>query len=288
MIIWLASYPKSGNTWLRFFILSLLMGRKTNLHLNHLKAIASYPDKSHLEGLTSKYLNFEEVSKNWIGSQNRINLDKKLKFFKTHNMLGKFKGHPFTNKDNTLATIHIVRDPRNVITSIKNHYNLTTYNEAKNFLFFKNQVLTLSKQEKKKYLNKEKFPLPQFIGSWQTHYLSWKNMKGNCLLVKYEDLIEKPFKEFSKISNFIGGLINIKFKEEDIIDSIKKSEFSNLKNMENQHGFTESSFDKDGKKNMFFFLGPENNWKNLLDKGLVNEINKEFENEMRDLGYIKE
>ena len=58
--------------------------------------------------------------------------------------------------------------------------------------------------------------------------------------------------------------------------------------MENQHGFTESSFDKDGKKNMFFFLGPENNWKNLLDKGLVNEINKEFENEMRDLGYIKE
>ena len=53
MIIWLASYPKSGNTWLRFFILSLLMGEKTDLNLNHLKAIANYPDKSHFDGLIS-------------------------------------------------------------------------------------------------------------------------------------------------------------------------------------------------------------------------------------------
>ena len=39
MIIWLASYPKSGNTWLRFYIISLLMGKKTDLNLNHLRAI---------------------------------------------------------------------------------------------------------------------------------------------------------------------------------------------------------------------------------------------------------
>ena len=56
MIIWLASYPKSGNTWLRFFIISLLMGKKTNLNLNHLKAIMAYPEKSQFKGLLSDVL----------------------------------------------------------------------------------------------------------------------------------------------------------------------------------------------------------------------------------------
>ena len=140
MIIWIASYPKSGNTWLRFFILSLLMGEKTDLNLNHLKAIANYPDKSHFDGLISDHLNLEEVAKNWISSQKKINLDKNLRFFKTHNMLGKFKDYPFTDKDNTIATIHIVRDPRNVITSLKNHYNLPSYEDAKKFCFLKSNT----------------------------------------------------------------------------------------------------------------------------------------------------
>ena len=150
MIIWLASYPKSGNTWLRFFIISLLMGKKTNLNLNHLRAIKNYPDKSDFKGLLTDYLNLEEVAKNWIISQNKINLDKSLRFLKTHNMLGKYRSHPFTNAENSIATIHIVRDPRNVITSLKNHYSLNTYDEAKKFLFSEDKILTLSEKEKEK------------------------------------------------------------------------------------------------------------------------------------------
>ena len=286
MIIWLASYPKSGNTWIRFFILSLLTGKKTDLNLNHLRAIANYPDKSHFNGLISDYLNLDEVAKNWINSQSKINIDKNLRFFKTHNMLGKFKNYPFTDKNNTIATIHIVRDPRNVITSLKNHYNLSNYNDAKRFLFFKNQILSLSNQEKEKYLNKEKHPLPQFIGSWQTHYLSWKNMKMNYLLVKYEDLLNKPIQEFTKISNFIGKIVKNKFTDENINDAINLSSFENLKRMEDKHGFTESPVNKDGEKNKFFFLGPKNNWKKILDQRTVNEINIEFSEEMKELGYL--
>ena len=116
MIIWLASYPKSGNTWLRFFIISLLMGKRTNLNLNHLQAIMPYPEKSQFKGLTNDVLNLEEVAKNWINSQNKINYDDSIRLLKTHNALGKFKNYSFTDDKNTLATLHIVRDPRNVIT----------------------------------------------------------------------------------------------------------------------------------------------------------------------------
>ena len=286
MIIWLASYPKSGNTWIRFFILSLLMGKKTNLNLNHLKAIANYPDKFHFNGLISDYLNLDEVAKNWINSQKKINLDKNLRFFKTHNMLGKYKNYPFTDKNNTIATIHIVRDPRNVITSLKNHYSLSSYSDAKKFLFFKNQILSLSDQEKEKYLNRDKYPLPQFIGSWQTHYLSWKNMKMNYLLVKYEDLIKQPIEEFTKISNFIGKLLKNKFTDENVKNAVKSSSFDNLKDMENNYGFTESSINKSGEKNKFFFLGPKNDWTRLLNKEIISEINNEFRVEMKELGYL--
>ena len=49
------------------------------------------------------------------------------------------------------------------------------------------------------------------ISSWKTHYKSWKLLKKNYLLVRYEDLKDNPDKEFTKISNYISNLINNKF-----------------------------------------------------------------------------
>jgi len=286
MIIWLSSYPKSGNTWLRFYIISLLMGRKTELNLNHLKAIINYPHSSQFMNLVSNLFDLDEISKNWINSQKKINSDKNLRFFKTHNMLGKFKGYPFTNAENTLGTIYIVRDPRNVITSLKNHYSLSNYIEAKEFLFNENKILTLSEDQKSLYLKSKKFPLAQFVGSWKSHYLSWKNMKKNYLIVRYEDLIENSIEEFTRVAEFVGNLLNLKFTKDQIYNAINSSSFEKLKKMEDDHGFAESNVNKDGKRNKFFFLGPNNDWRKLLEKTIINDIEKKFEKEMKELKYI--
>ena len=287
MTIWLASYPKSGNTWLRFYIISLLMGKRTKLNLNHLKAISAYPHISQFKDLISDYLNLNEVAKNWITSQERLNSDKSLRFFKTHNMLGSLNGYPFTNKGNTLGTIHIVRDPRNVITSVKNHYNFITLDEALKFLFNEQQIVTLSDEEKKKYKEKDtKYPLPQIIGSWSTHFNSWKKMNRNYLLVKYEDLVENPEETFTKIAFFIGNLIKLSFTNDQIKTAIDLSSFEKLEKMEKDYGFTESTINKKGEKNKFFYLGPKNDWKEILDKKTSDEISKKFEPEMQELGYI--
>ena len=286
MIIWLASYPKSGNTWLRFYIISLLMGKQTNLNLNHLRAIMNYPHSTQFEDLVSDLFDFDEIAKNWITSQNKINSNKNLRFFKTHNMLGKFKGNLFTNSENTLGSIYIVRDPRNVVTSVKNHYSLSNYEEATKFIFNENQVLSLSDRQKDLYLKSKKFPLTQFVGSWKTHYLSWKNMKKNYLLVRYEDLVESPKNEFTKIADFVGNLLKLKFTEDQIDNAISLSSFDKLEKMEKDNGFTESTIDKDGNRNKFFFLGPKNDWRKILDKSISSEIEKKFEKEMKELKYI--
>ena len=286
MIIWLASYPKSGNTWLRFFIISLLIGKKTDLNLSHLKAIINYPHSTHFNDLVSDLLDFTEIAKNWIISQKKINSDKNLRFFKTHNMLGKFKGFPFTNSENTLGAIYIVRDPRNVITSLKNHYSLSNYKEAKEFLFNENKILGLSEEQKNLYMESKKFPLTQFVGSWKSHYLSWKNMRKNNLLIRYEDLVNDTKNEFNKIADYIGGLLKLKFTEDQIDTAINFSSFEKLEKMEKKDGFAESNIGKDGNRNKFFFLGPKNDWSKILDGQISSDIEKEFETEMKELGYL--
>ena len=76
---------------------------------------------------------------NWSLSQSKINLNNKTNFFKTHNMLCKIKindkPYSFTSLENTLGVIHIVRDPRNILTSLKNHFGITDDESALRFMF---------------------------------------------------------------------------------------------------------------------------------------------------------
>jgi hypothetical protein len=89
MIVWLASYPKSGNTWLRAFVASLLFGSNKKETLENMKIIRSYPLTSDFENLIADFKDLKKISENWINSQRVINLNKKIKFLKTHHVLCK-------------------------------------------------------------------------------------------------------------------------------------------------------------------------------------------------------
>ena len=77
---------------------------------------------------------FMKLRNTGIDAQDLINLDNKVKFLKTHHINCKIGPHNFTSKENTLATIYIVRDPRNLVNSISNHYS-KTLEDSKKFLF---------------------------------------------------------------------------------------------------------------------------------------------------------
>ena len=285
MIVWLPSYPKSGNTWVRFFIVSLLLGDNHNINFNHLATINQYPRKSQFEGIITNFLNLEEVAKNWQKSQIKINSNKKIIFLKTHNMLVRFKNSYFTDPTNAIGAIYIARDPRNIITSLKNHFSFKDYHETKKFLFNETQIITLSEIEKEKFKKKD-YPLPQFIGSWQNHLRSWKTMKNNFLLIKYENICQNPKREFSKISEFLEKILKIKFSEKQIDNAMNASSFKKLEKMEQTLGFAEAAENMSGGKKKFFYLGPKNNWKKILDKKIADEICSKFEPEMKELGYL--
>ena len=131
MIIWLTSYPKSGNTWVRIF-LSYMLSDENTFNINKTK-IYQFPRRLNFEGITQNIDDGNEFVKNCIHAQSKINLDNKFKILKTHNAFWKNGNYSFTDLKNTAGCIYIVRDPRNIITSIKNHYELST-EEALNFL----------------------------------------------------------------------------------------------------------------------------------------------------------
>ena len=207
MIIWLASYPKSGNTWVRSFLTSILYSNEGNINLNDLNKLGGqYPLRSQFKNFVKDFNNINEIKNEWINTQDFLNLDNKTKFFKTHHVNCKIGSSSFTNLNNTLGVIYIVRDPRNVITSILHHYHKSSYQEAKEFLFDENRWLGLLKETNTKARD---IDLPTLIGSWKTHYNSWKAVNKNFLLIKYEELLLNPENEFKKIIEYLNNFFEI-------------------------------------------------------------------------------
>ena len=283
MIIWLASYPKSGNTWVRSFISSLLYTNDGKVSFSKLNKIGQFPARSQFLNFIDDLQNVKEVYKNWSSVQNYLNLDNKIKFLKTHHINCKIENYEFTDQTNTLGVIYIVRDPRNVACSVKNHFSLNNYEEVKNFLFRENNWLGIVKDKDQAIMDNK---IPTLISSWKTNYLSWKNKTKNYLLIKYENLLNDPYNEFFKISKYLENHLKINISKEKVNKAIESCSFKNLQKLEIEGKFQESTVDKDNNNVKFFHLGPENDWRKKLDKEISKAIEKQFQEEMKELKYI--
>ena len=255
MIIWLASYPKSGNTWVRSFISSLLYTNDGKVIFSKLNKIGQFPARSQFLNFIDDLQNVKEVYKNWSSVQNYLNLDNQIKFLKTHHINCKIENYEFTDQTNTLGVIYIVRDPRNVACSVKNHFSLNNYEEVKNFLFRENNWLGIIKDRDQAIMDNK---IPTLISSWKTNYLSWKNKTKNYLLIKYENLLNDPNNEFFKISKYLENHLKINISKEKVNKAIESCSFKNLQKLEIEGKFQESTVDKDNNNVKFFHLGPEN------------------------------
>ena len=282
MILWIASYPKSGNTWVRSLLSSYYYtndGKFINDSL--LKNIGQFPEKKHFKNFDYNISVPGDTAKFWIKAQQLINQDKKIRFFKTHNFLGKINDTQFTNEENTLGAIYILRDPRNVITSVKNHFEMT-YEDSLKFMLNKRKFTY-------DYFKKNDYADFQFLSSWEMNYKTWVNNKiFPTLIIKYEDLIKQTFEEFKKIINFTDNLINRnkKFDGKKALNVLSTTSFSYLKKFENTIGFSEALDSKtQNNKIPFFHLGPKNNWRQILNKDFQIRINKIFKKNLNELNY---
>ena len=285
MIFWIASYPKSGNTWLRSLISTYYFTKDGEYNEKLLKKIDQFPTRKYFLDFNYDPKIVGDTCKYWIKAQEKLNVDKKLKFFKTHNAFGKVNNFDFTNSENSTGCIYIVRDPRNVITSVMNHYEL---DEDRAFNWMTNEKQYIYDVEKVNQVGYSDF---QFISSWDLNYKSWKvQKKVRTKFIRYEDLSNQTFYVFKEIIEFINQIIKSKEKInlEKIKRTLRSTSFSKMQKKELEKGFSEAinSQKNKNKKIVFFNLGPDNDWKKILNEKLKNKLNKKYEKQLEELSYI--
>ncbi len=278
MIIWIASYPKSGNTWVRSFLTAYYFCKKGIFNIENLKFIEDYPNKQFFKEQVKE----GEIHKHWDESQKRLVDQKKVKFLKTHNSLIKAFGNDFTQPKYSLGVIHIIRDPRNIITSVKNHNDFKTYDEALEFMQNDNAILS-------DYKHLKNFAKTTIINSWRINYQSWmQNNYYRRFTIKYEEMIKNPSQVFRDLVIFTNTIcrFNDKVDIEKFNNAIESTSFKKLQGIEDEGKFSENVYSlHDNRKIKFFYQGPKNDWRKNLDKNMIKKMNDYYKDDLIKLGY---
>lgn len=274
MIMWIASYPKSGNTWVRALLSNFLLENDSKKNIfEKMMIIPSFPKKKFFKNIVDENIlrkNYMELFKYFIKAQEKINADKKLHILKTHNFYGSVNGNKFTDKDNTIGSIYIVRDPRSVAVSYAHHSNIS---------YEKSVELMLNQTR----LGLNNLYYPEARMSWNVHLNSWITNSQSNLIVRYEDLLEKTPSVLKDILNFINLFLKrkIEYNKKKILECINECSFKNLSSLEKNIGFAEKE-----KNNFFFRSAKLDEWKSSLGKDLIKKIEKNFYKEMKKLKYL--
>ena len=276
MIIWLSSYPKSGNTFIRSLLASYFYTKDGSFDFDLLEKIRQFPDNVMFKNLGINTKDKHELAKNFINAQNAINKrdGKTIRFLKTHSVLNNDDGYLFTDINSSLGVIYIVRDPRSIIKSYANHMQISdidAFEVIKSYRYLSgNRGETL-------------------MGSWSSNYQSWKDFKkiNKYLLIRYEDLVKNTKSTFIKILEFIHELTNSNFilEEKKLLKTINSTKFEELQKLELKKGFHEAA-EQNGKKITFFKYGKANEGKNSLSPSLKKDVEEFFSKQMIELGYL--
>ena len=277
-IIWISSYPKSGNTWMRFLVSNYFFNKEKKFNFDIANNILMFPQKNMIKNIIDKKSvinNPYEISKYWIQAQEKIEIENgNVVFLQNHNALVSINGNEFTNENLTLGSIYIVRDPRDVAISYA-HYKNKSFDEIIDNLCDNNLFYTLNK--------KDNFPYVEILGSWKFNYISWRNGVPNIprIIIKYEDLIKNCYGSFYKVIYFLSDLLNFDLDEKQIKFSVENSQFDKLQKSEKIYGFKAN----EGNTN-FFRSGKSEQWKNVLNNSQIKKIESTFRDEMKFLGYL--
>jgi len=271
-IVWLASYPKSGNTWLRAFIANLIANRPDPVPLAELPrygALEAEPEPfGRLAGRPSTELSFAEI----CSLRPRVHAAiaaaaPKTVFVKTHNLAGAHDGFPLHNPDVSAGAIYVMRNPLDVAISMSHHFGIGL-----------DEAIAYLGNESAATENSELF-VTQFLGSWSQHVASWAALEGPRILVlRYEDLLEKPAKGFGKVARLIG----LDQDRARIERAIRHASFSSLAALERRDGFVEVPIR--GKR--FFRAGRANQWREILSGDQVARIVADHRDAMARFRYL--
>lgn len=275
-MVWLASYPKSGNTWFRIFLSNLFSDSPLAVHINDLTETTISSNRSIIDsylGMHSSELTAEEIDKLRPQVFKRFSNEKgETAYVKTHeawtlNSLG----IPIFPKEITKGVLYIIRNPLDLAISYAFHNNESIDGTIS---ILNNEFSKLCEQKLKLNIQTQ-----QLLSSWSNHVSSWiDDSKLPVHVIRYEDMLEHPLNAFKRAADFL----HLKYEESEIKKAINKSSFDTLKDMETSEGFKERGIHSEA----FFRKGKSNEWESGLSKNQIDEIVKHHGKIMKRFGYL--
>lgn len=276
-IVWLASYPKSGNTWIRTILCTILYSKNYDFNFEILRNLVEFDIPINYDFLkkinNQDFRNLSDInviSKYWLQAQKNFNSKNTTRIFKTHSANISYLQKNFTDEKTTEGLIYIIRDPRDVVISYSKHLN-KSIDEVIDIMQHTNAIT---------YSAKGNYPI--ILSRWDYHIKSWHKLKVPKLFIKYEHILENTDSVINLLIKFLNNKLGYSIKIDDgTIDKIIfNTGFEKMKKQENISGFLEAS-----RYNPFFREGKKDQWKQLLNNNQISRITKTFKNAMMKFDY---
>ena len=275
-IYWLASYPKSGNTWIRVLLSNYLNDGDEPVNINHLNTGQIASNRAifdELIGIEASDLTQDEIEL-WrpLVYQRLAQMVDAPYFVKVHDaFIYTQNGQPLFPKNGTAGALYIMRNPLDVAVSFAHHSNVNVRRIIKqmsnpHYAFVPRQIGIIAQFRQK-------------LLTWGEHVISWVDAPGVPVqIIRYEDLKNDPETTFEEVVRFFGLEVNA----ERIQKAVQFSTFDRLATQEQEHQFGE----KPSGAKSFFRKGEVGSWAEQLTENQVTQIVADHGDVMRRFGYL--
>jgi Sulfotransferase domain len=272
-IVWLASYPKSGNTWVRAFLHNLIFKTEESYDINRINLL-SVGDSARewYEEFLSKTCQDWSMGET-AAARPRVHskiasLTDGLIFVKTHNALVTHAGSPMITPALTAGAIYVIRNPLDIVVSMSHYFDMDL-----------DSAITIINRSFEPRPSNEKV-VYQMWGSWSENVATWtRKLDSSLFVLRYEDLLEDPMIPLSALVEFLYLCPTRRQLER----AVENSTFKNLQAQEQEHGFAEMP-----SSGQFFRKGVSGQWRELLNKSQIQAVVDAHYQQMSRCGYLPE
>lgn len=260
-IIWIASFPKSGNTWVRTFLANYFQPPGRTLDINSLRRFTTADVRQDFFDRAAGGRYQGRGIEDWMRVRPKaLRLIAASKpghhFVKTHCQIARIGGQDLIPPEVTAAAIYVIRNPFDVAPSYARHLGVDI-------------DTAIGRMTDAQAIQGNAGNVLEFVGRWDDHIRGWTGAPGLPRhVMRYEDMTADAEAAFRGLFRFLRVPVNV----DSMARALEAASFDSLRRQEERHGFVE----RPPQMQRFFHRGRAGGWREDLSPAQVARLRAEF------------